>query len=177
MPICKKCNKEFKGYQKINGEWKYLFSRKYCLRCSPYKKHNTKKLHVPDELGIDIKSEKLCPKCNKKKKLNEFYKRESGGYSSYCKLCCSNSTKDRQIKLKKEAVEYLGGKCLICGYNKYYGALEFHHLEPSKKDYIISKSKLLNLDKVKKELNKCICLCRSCHAEVHGKLINIKKFL
>ena len=39
---------------------------------------------------------------------------------------------------KKELIKSKGGKCSICGYDKYYGALEFHHLDPSKKDFTIS---------------------------------------
>lgn len=42
----------------------------------------------------------------------------------------------KQVKLK--AIEYKGGKCQICGYNKCTGALEFHHLDPTKKDFNIS---------------------------------------
>jgi hypothetical protein len=34
-------------------------------------------------------------------------------------------------KTKLKAVEYKGGKCIICGYNKSIRALQFHHLDPS----------------------------------------------
>lgn len=37
----------------------------------------------------------------------------------------------RWIKRKLDAIEYLGGKCISCGYSKYYGALEFHHRDPT----------------------------------------------
>ena len=30
-----------------------------------------------------------------------------------------------------------GGKCEKCGYNKYLGALEFHHLNSEEKDFTI----------------------------------------
>ncbi len=33
----------------------------------------------------------------------------------------------RRKKLKEDAVNNLGGKCNICGYNKCLAALEFHH--------------------------------------------------
>lgn len=29
------------------------------------------------------------------------------------------------------AIAYKGGKCQICGYDRYVGALEFHHLDPT----------------------------------------------
>jgi hypothetical protein len=34
-------------------------------------------------------------------------------------------------KTKEKLIEYKGGKCQICGYNKCTSALEFHHLDPS----------------------------------------------
>ena len=41
-------------------------------------------------------------------------------------------------KSKIKAIEYKGGKYLICGYNKSIRALQFHHIDPSKKDFGIS---------------------------------------
>ena len=40
MLVCQKCNKEFPGWVMVNGERKSLRGRKYCLKCSPYKKHS-----------------------------------------------------------------------------------------------------------------------------------------
>ena len=42
-------------------------------------------------------------------------------------------------RIKEQLVEYKGGKCERCGYNKSMRALEFHHLDPSEKDFGISK--------------------------------------
>lgn len=41
------------------------------------------------------------------------------------------ATQKRRDKVKAIAVAYKGGKCQVCGYNKYVGALEFHHVDPS----------------------------------------------
>jgi hypothetical protein len=38
-------------------------------------------------------------------------------------------------KFKSQMIEYKGGFCVRCGYKKYQGALEFHHLEPNEKDF------------------------------------------
>ena len=59
-------------------------------------------------------------------------------------------------------------KCEICGYDKCLGALDFHHLDPSQKDFTISNSNIYkNLDKLKEEVNKCILVCANCHREIH----------
>ena len=69
-------------------------------------------------------------------------------------------------------VDYKGGCCLICGYNKYMGALEFHHLNPKEKDFNLSHMKKYTFDdRIKNELDKCILVCSNCHREIHGKVV------
>lgn len=74
---------------------------------------------------------------------------------------------------KNKAVEYLGGKCKICGYNKCKDAMHFHHLDPSKKEFGISSKTSWGFSKIVKELDKCILVCSNCHAEIHAGLINL----
>jgi hypothetical protein len=125
---------------------------------------------------IDYCGEKHCPKCKKTKSTDDFYKRRGkDGGSVYCKICTNNQTLERQRKLKEEAIEYKGGCCQECGYDKYNGALEFHHLDPSKKDFTIGKVKSYSFNDVfKKELDKCILVCSNCHREIHGGVVKIK---
>lgn len=75
----------------------------------------------------------------------------------------------RWIKRKIKAIEYKGGSCSQCNYSKYYGALEFHHLNPEEKDVDWSKLRLKNWDVVLHELDKCTLLCANCHREAHAK--------
>jgi predicted transcriptional regulator len=78
---------------------------------------------------------------------------------------------NRRRKIKQMAVEYKGGRCEKCGYDKYIGALEFHHLNPNEKDFSIShKGHCKSCDKVKKELDKCVLVCSNCHKEIHGEI-------
>jgi 5-methylcytosine-specific restriction endonuclease McrA len=67
--------------------------------------------------------------------------------------------------IKAKAVVLMGGKCTICGYNKCVKALDFHHTNPSEKDFNISKSS--SWKKAKEEIKKCILVCKNCHAELH----------
>lgn len=69
-------------------------------------------------------------------------------------------------------VNGFGGKCQCCGYDKTISALEFHHLDPSKKEITLSRS-ILSWEKTKKELKKCICVCANCHREIHDGLREI----
>ena len=75
--------------------------------------------------------------------------------------------KNFRQKNKERAVDYKGGKCDRCGYNKCIIALEFHHTDPKEKDFHISSNMNKSWDKVKKELDKCILVCSNCHREIH----------
>ena len=74
---------------------------------------------------------------------------------------------------KQRLLEYKGGKCEVCGYNKSQNALSFHHLNPEEKDFEISGKHCLAFETLKKEVDKCALLCLNCHAEVHAGLITI----
>ena len=89
------------------------------------------------------------------------------------------SSKERFKRIKQKSVDYLGGKCNKCGYDKCIEALEFHHKDPSTKDYDLSKGRGIDTRKsfetLKEELDKCVLLCANCHREEHyeQKLKNI----
>jgi hypothetical protein len=67
---------------------------------------------------------------------------------------------------KLELIEYKGGCCEICGYNKCSAALEFHHKDPTQKDFAIS-SHSYSFEKMKIEVDKCMLVCSNCHREIH----------
>ena len=80
----------------------------------------------------------------------------------------------RRKKLREQAVEYKGGKCMFCGYDRYLGALDFHHLNSEDKEFGISKDGITrSWKRVKKELDKCILVCSNCHREVHAGILQL----
>lgn len=110
---------------------------------------------------------KNCPKHG----LTEFVECGSGKYKRFkCKKCIVDAVIKKRHKNKQELVEYKGGKCEICGYDKCIDALEFHHLDPKEKEFGISNGNIKSLEKLKKEADKCILLCSNCHRELHAKL-------
>jgi len=80
----------------------------------------------------------------------------------------------RGTLLKNELVKYKGGSCSICGYNKNFAALTFHHLHNQKKEFDISVriGNRYSLDFLKKEVDKCILVCENCHREIHQEEID-----
>ena len=74
----------------------------------------------------------------------------------------------------QKSVDYLGGKCKVCGYNKCTRSLQFHHLTPSEKEMTISKNiNKMKFEKLKPELDKCILVCSNCHGEIHAGIRKI----
>ena len=67
-------------------------------------------------------------------------------------------------------------KCSSCGYDKSIAALDFHHLDPSKKENNLTtffhlnrpKNNILH-PKTIAELDKCVLLCANCHRELHNE--------
>lgn len=123
----------------------------------------------------------LCRKCNKEKDRSEFYTLRRAGRSessaTYCKQCANDATLVRQNANKLKGVEYLGGKCLKCGYNKSLHALSFHHRNPESKDKNYKRCKLWSWNRLKKELDKCDLLCHNCHAEIHEEMKRLQPLI
>lgn len=60
--------------------------------------------------------------------------------------------------------------CAICGYNECTAALDFHHVNPKDKKFPLTLNDMNRSSKnIVKELNKCILLCKNCHAKLHYK--------
>jgi len=75
----------------------------------------------------------------------------------------------RKNKNKQKAINLLGGKCCVCGYKKCIAAIDFHHKDPTKKDFSIKNLSHLAWERMKKEVIKCVLLCANCHREHHWK--------
>ena len=118
------------------------------------------------------KERKQCFKClplKKRKELTEQEKLEKKKEKG------RQSVKKRRKKIKEMAIEYKGGKCQRCGYDKYIGALEFHHIDEKEKDFGISDGKTRSWESIKEELDKCILVCSNCHREIHAEIRNKNK--
>jgi hypothetical protein len=166
MPTCRRCNVVFGNSILVDGIRKNVQNRMFCVECSPYGKHNTRDL-TRDE------SKSRCCKCGETLPRASFYTRPGTKYpTSACKKCLTKCRVDELRKPKKLAVAYKGGKCSMCGYSRCIDALEFHHLDPERKDFSFSEyGRRINNGCLRKdvldELDKCILLCANCHRERH----------
>ncbi|KKR02456.1 MAG: hypothetical protein UT29_C0002G0018 [Candidatus Yanofskybacteria bacterium GW2011_GWA1_39_13] len=104
-----------------------------------------------------------CSKHGKTKHLKR------GDNTYRCGKCASEWVIDSRRNKKEKLVKIFGGKCIICGYKKYSGALDFHHINPKTKSFALSvKGLCYSWATVMKEAQKCILLCKNCHTEVEN---------
>jgi transposase len=101
-----------------------------------------------------------------------FYLDSCGYYR--CKRCRTEAVIRRRRKVKQLLVAEAGGCCQLCGYDRYVGALEFHHVDPARKSFGLSIRGLTpSIATLRVEAQKCVLLCSNCHAEVEGGLASL----
>lgn len=91
----------------------------------------------------------------------------------------SQKFRDSQFKnqRKLEFCLYKGGCCSECGFvatEETIAAFDFHHLDPSEKEYTPSDMLMLKKEKVFQELDKCVLLCSNCHRILHHRQYRAK---
>lgn len=91
-----------------------------------------------------------------------------------CTKCQASYNNTRIRQIKEDAVSYLGGKCVSCGFSGHRSAFDFHHINPKNKEGNFSISKHWVWKKLKKELDKCVLLCANCHRGVHSGDIKLQ---
>lgn len=154
MPICEQCEDQFPNRVIIEGKVKIINTRKYCLTCSPYGEHNTKKFG---------KEKSYSCRCGEKNP-DKFYGHKSGR----CITCHNLSEMNKRKENKKYAVERLGGRCKQCGFDEFMEGLCFHHKDPSKKDSDFKNFAQWSRKRINTELEDCELYCLRCHAGVHA---------
>lgn len=88
----------------------------------------------------------------------------------------------RGLKRKLHLIDLRGGCCERCGYSKNISGLDFHHIDPSKKDGQLDMRALSNssMKYILEEFKKCELLCSNCHREEHSpelEIGNVRKII
>lgn len=109
---------------------------------------------------------KVCSDCQEEKEDNLFYKK-GNRLQSKCKSCYNIYCNRRWKNRKENAVKYKGGQCEDCHGVFPSAVFEFHHLDPSEKEFNWTKMRLVSNSKLLSELDKCALLCANCHRIRH----------
>jgi len=92
--------------------------------------------------------------------------RENPGYVECAGKTHTEYIRERRRLSKSNLITYKGGACCICGYKKCNGSLDFHHV--GKKDFALGGATDCSFDRLKKEADKTVLVCRNCHGEIHA---------
>ncbi|AJD82172.1 HNH endonuclease domain protein [Mycobacterium phage Cosmo] len=65
----------------------------------------------------------------------------------------------RQLRIQR-MMDYLGGRCAVCGTME---SLEFDHIRPEAKSFVVTEHFSMRWDKLVLELDKCQLLCSEHH--------------
>ncbi|MBA2792542.1 MAG: helix-turn-helix domain-containing protein [Thermoleophilaceae bacterium] len=95
---------------------------------------------------------------------------EGRGYYR-CMQCRQERVVEWRRRKKLQLVEDAGGRCVLCGYDRFPRALHFHHVDPAIKSFALGERGCTrSIDRLRAEAKKCVLLCSNCHAEVEGGL-------
>jgi hypothetical protein len=91
-----------------------------------------------------------------------------------CKRCRIEAVSARRRRVKLALVAEAGGACCLCGYDRYPGALQFHHVDPAEKSFAIADRGLArSMERARAEAQKCVLVCGNCHAELEAGIASI----
>jgi len=144
--ICVACGREFPAKMVIDGKMRSLYRRSFCLDCSPFGDHNTSK--VP----LGVRSSEEAVRARRDRRREQFRR----------------SLRKRRRKRKLDLVGAYGGQCIDCGYSTCPEALQFHHRDPSTKEFGLGKFSG-SLARLMKEAAKCDLVCANCHRIRHAR--------
>lgn len=113
---------------------------------------------------------KFCKKCNAEVEHSPVKcKKARTGIRYRCRPCMRRYDNEHRERKLLELVGIVGGECHICGFDKSFKALDFHHLRSEQKSFTISdKIQQMSLTRILPEIRKCAVLCANCHRLLHG---------
>ncbi len=157
--FCKKCGKRIPNRKdRKNNMCLECSYKNRCKICGKFLKVDG--IHLCN--GINLRGPRFFQDCGRLLN-NDNYER----WKSRCGSCDKKIQRQKERELKDKLIQQLGGKCRICGYDKFKECLEFHHIDKDMK-----KSKHFLKD-VLKYPEKFELLCNRCHREKEI-IINMK---
>lgn len=97
--------------------------------------------------------------------LTEFVLEAGSRYR--CLKCRREAVIAWRRRAKLRLVEEAGGRCVLCGYDEFAGALQFHHRDRSEKSFGLAMGGLTrSIAELRREAAKWVRLCANCHAKI-----------
>jgi len=125
----------------------------------------TSRIHKHDCASIEVRypNGKFCKKCGRKMRLYKIMERQRFS----CISCYKREVSIRRRGIRRKLIMQFGGACQRCGYHRFEGALEFHHINGRMdNEYKWRKSGPVNLREVIDHPERFNLFCSNCHKEV-----------
>lgn len=104
--------------------------------------------------------------------LTEFVLENGSRYR--CLKCRRQAVIEWRRRAKLRLVQEFGGRCELCGYDEFLGALQFHHVDPGQKEFGLAMRGLTrSIKALRQEAAKCALLCANCHAKVEWGAVEL----
>lgn len=97
----------------------------------------------------------------------EYYLQYQREYRKKNKELLKEKARNKRKNRLDEFISLLGNKCAHCGHSFDSICYDFHHINPSEKEFTIGENMLLSKERMLNEVKKCILLCSNCHRLVH----------
>ena len=189
--FCKKCNQdlpktlEYFTPRKTDKEGFSLYCKE-CINNKKREKRKEKRQHWDKGGKVEGKDGRKCTICkNIYPPTSDFFgkhRKSSSGLDTYCTSCRHEKTRqyyyNNKEKMQSQSIAWKKTQrdkineiknsciCLKCKENRNW-LLDFHHIDPTKKDFQISQGEGYRWEKVQEEIDKCVVLCSNCHRDFH----------
>lgn len=153
--VCISCGKE-KEKSEFYKKWRG--SEHYSKECSECTKKRTKQqrekiMSDPKLLEEHRKKARERQREYRKKRTEEQKSRDLKNQYSF-------------VEKRRNWIDDLKAPCYKCGETRRY-LIQWHHIDPSKKEFAISSGCTQSKERILSETKKCLCLCANCHMEFH----------
>lgn len=156
--FCEGCNKPIPNRKDRKTNFCKACSFRRCPVCGVILPANTTN---HDCKSVDLKQDRHCVDCGKP--LSSIgYER----WKNSCPQCEKRKWREKNAIERKALRVKFGGKCCVCGYDRCFAALHFHHIDNSEK-YEWSNKGNASLREIKAHPERFQLLCANCHIELH----------
>lgn len=157
MKTCKLCEvdkelEDFPFHDKEKGTYRAQCKECYSILRKKWRENDIENKREQNRKSYKKNSEKRI------EKVKEYLKKNPEKYKKWQKK--SATKKREEFRLFKSNFS-----CEKCG-ESHISCLDFHHLDPTKKEFLISKTVRTPIKRLK-EIGKCIVLCANCHRKLH----------
>ena len=170
--VCSKCGKELP----MTDEYFYKRGDRYQSQCKECVRKRCKKYYETHKDEAHERQKEYCKthkdqKRERQKEYRETHKGQMREYArKYYEAHKEKRCRDYYAKRRFKRNEFFANwkkPCQKCGEQRLY-LIQFHHIDPTTKEFDISTSVPYKKTEIcEEEAKKCVCLCSNCHDEFH----------